>query len=57
MDIEELLEISNAHQQFSLQAMAERKQKQQMGASLKAIPATDIFFDSVILSKEDAAVC
>jgi hypothetical protein len=55
MDPEELLQISSAYQQFSLHAMAERKQKQ-LGASLKSIPVSDIFFDSVILSKEDAAV-
>lgn len=50
-----LQEAAAAHAQFSVRAIADRKQRQ-LGSAIKSVSSSDIFPDSVILSKDAAKV-
>jgi hypothetical protein len=50
-----LHEAAALYPQFGIHAMSERKQKQ-LGSTISKIPAGDLFWDSVVLSKDAAKV-
>lgn len=56
LSMDALEEVAAAHAQFSVKTVSERKQKQ-LGSAVKSISPSDVFCDSVVLSKESAKVC
>lgn len=53
MSMDALEESAAMHSQFAVRTISERKQRQ-LGSAVKSISPSDIFCDSVVLSKDDA---